>query len=437
MANRPDLVILNGDYSSRRFEVKEGGLRLGRSSSNDIHIADEELSRNHCFFEIASESSIRVTDLASANGTYVNSEPLGNEPRVLAPGDIIEVGKTKIKVVGDGEPALQPSVDLGLGSQTRAADNAPAAATAGGGAKRALLWLLALAAGLGAVATIMLFPLKEEPSDLARPVPDEASVLKEAYYEKVEADLNGIFRYEMSLSADGVLKVKIDDVPKEKRHVAKTEKLDGEALAELGRILAFDAVREIDREYAGAEDESRKLESWTLRVVYSNRSRSIRIVNTQEPEAFRAIREKLEAFSKNQLGIWAIEYSGEKLLKLAEDAISLGRMKWEDRDVQYGNLHGSIAAYREALFYLETVDPKPACYYEAKSGMERSLKELDARYTEERFLADRAINLSQWENAKRELMILLEMIPDRKDDRHREATAKLLDVEKRMKKGAK
>ena len=69
--------------------------------------------------------------------------------------------------------------------------------------------------------------------------------------------------------------------------------------------------------------------------------------------------------------------------------------------------------------------------------MERSLKELDARYTEERFLADRAINLSQWENAKRELMILLEMIPDRKDDRHREATAKLLDVEKRMKKGAK
>jgi hypothetical protein len=165
----------------------------------------------------------------------------------------------------------------------------------------------------------------------------------------------------------------------------------------------------------------------------------VRIVNTREPDAFRVVREKLEAFSKNQLGIWAIEYSGEKLVQLARDAVALGRMKWEDRDVQYGNLHESITAYREAIFYLETVDPKPDCDAEAREGLERSRKELDRRYTEERFLADRAINLGQWETAQRELRILLEMVPDRKDERNRQATAKLIDIEKRMKggKGAK
>ena len=38
---RPELMIMNGALNGQRFEVKEGGLRLGRSSSNDIHIPDE------------------------------------------------------------------------------------------------------------------------------------------------------------------------------------------------------------------------------------------------------------------------------------------------------------------------------------------------------------------------------------------------------------
>lgn len=74
---RPELMIMNGTLAGQRFEVKDGGLRLGRSSSNDIHVPDEELSRNHCLFETVGESGVRVTDLASANGTLVNGVPLG------------------------------------------------------------------------------------------------------------------------------------------------------------------------------------------------------------------------------------------------------------------------------------------------------------------------------------------------------------------------
>ena len=57
------------------------------------------------------------------------------------------------------------------------------------------------------------------------------------------------------------------------------------------------------------------------------------------------------------------------------------------------------------------------------------------RYANQRFLADRAINLRQWETAQRELSVLLELVPDRADDRNREAAAKLIDVEKRLKGG--
>ena len=124
MAKRPELLITSGPMSGTRFEVGAGGVRLGRSSSNDVHIPDEELSRNHCLFEQSGEAGIRITDLASANGTFVNGEQLGSDSRELKGGDTIEVGSTKISVVGD-EPPFAPraagikvaaTVDLGLGA---------------------------------------------------------------------------------------------------------------------------------------------------------------------------------------------------------------------------------------------------------------------------------------------------------------------------------
>jgi hypothetical protein len=437
MAKRPEIVIANGADAGRRYTVPAGGLRLGRSSSNDIHLPDEELSRNHCMFELSGEDGIRIIDLASANGTIVNGKEIGSEPVDLKAGDVIEVGLTTLNIVGEEPPAVPGSVDLGLGG---GAGGSGVATAAEPGKKRSpfsvVLWIATLLLAAAAVYFMMLPPPEPEES---RPqeVREIRQVVQEVSYEKVEADSDGIFRYEMTLSPDGVLKVTIDDVPKENRHLTKSEKLSEQSLKELNEILDFDALRKIDREYAGVESEPPKLESWNLKVVYTSRVRTVSIVNTREPEAFKAIREKLEAFSKNQLGIWAIQYSREKLIELAEEANRLGRTKWEDRDVQYGNLFGAVAAFKEAIFYLETVNPKPPCAEEAHSALERAEAELDKRYRDQRFLADRAINLQRWDEAQKELGILLEMVPERGDDRHREATAKLIDVEKRMKNGDK
>ena len=118
---------------------------------------------------------------------------------------------------------------------------------------------------------------------------------------------------------------------------------------------------------------------------------------------------------------------------MSEELIAIGKAKWEDRDVQHGNLAGSVAAYKEAIFYLDTVDPKPDCIHAAREGLKTAKEELDKRYGDQRFVVDRAIKLGDWDLAQRELRVLMEMIPDRRDDRNREASAKLIDVEKRMK----
>ena len=427
MSKRPELLVTNGELAGKTFAVGAGGLRLGRSSSNDIHISDEELSRNHCLFEAVGDDGIRLTDLASANGTILNGTQLGSEPADIKPGDVIEVGSTVIKVVGDG-PA--PVVDLGLGST---ADGAAAPAKRRSPLANAL-WAVAVLAAAAAICVFLFAPVPApEPSPEA--VAEDEPVLEEAWYEKVDASQNGIFRYELAYTPDGQLKVTVDDVPAENRHLVKSEVLDEKARAELAAILDFKAIRDIDREYVGVEPDPPALSSWTLRVVYSTRAKTIRIVNVPEPEAFRAIREKLESFSKNQLGVWALQYSRDKLVALAEEAVQLGRSRWEDREVQHGNLFGAVAAFKEALFYLETVNPKPECADAAREGLENAQKELDKRYSERRFDADRAINLGDWETARRELSVLVEMIPDRSDDRNREATAKLVDVERRLKGG--
>ena len=430
---RLELMITNGELAGKRFVVTETGLRLGRSSSNDIHVQDEQLSRNHCLFEIVGESGIRITDLASANGTLVNGQPLDAEPRELKLGDLIEVGTTEISVVGDQPTPVPPTsadaVDLGLGK----AEDAPPPSK-----RRSplvnVLWIVAVLAALGAIYMVLVVP---SASDEATPVAvvEEKPVVEEIRYEKVEATLDSIFRYELLVDSAGMISVNLDDT-KENRHLVIRPKRLGEgAVSELNDILAMKNVSEFEPEYVGAEPDPPALNSWRLKVVYTTGVKSVDVVNTQEPEAFRVLREKLEAFTKNELGIHAIQYPREKLIALAEEAIAIGKAKWEDREVQHGNLFGSAAAYREAIFYLDTLDPKPDCIHEARQGLEAAQAELDKRYKDQRFLADRAINLSQWDTAQSELTVLLEMIPDRNDDRNREAAAKLVDVEKRMKGG--
>ena len=176
---RPQIMILSGALAGKRFDVPEGGLRLGRSSSNDVHVPDEELSRNHCLFEQDGMDGIRIVDLASANGTYVNIVQLGADAKVLKIGDIIEAGRTVLKVVEEGAPAVitkvpEPPpppvepvnasagpVDLGLDANAKGSDIV-ADATSGWGKKNLtranILWGVVVLLVTTAIALMILMP---------------------------------------------------------------------------------------------------------------------------------------------------------------------------------------------------------------------------------------------------------------------------------------
>ena len=81
---------MGGDVAGKRYHVGQRNITLGRAPTNYIQTTDEKASRQHC--QIKPEASgIRVTDMASSNGTTVNGE--GIQSVLLKDGDTLEVGQ--------------------------------------------------------------------------------------------------------------------------------------------------------------------------------------------------------------------------------------------------------------------------------------------------------------------------------------------------------
>ena len=433
------VVVEAGPLKGRRYPVTAAGLKLGRSSQCDIAISDPLLSRSHCRFELRGEE-LWVADLASANETLVNDVPV-TEQR-LRPTDTVKVGQTVLRAeqsddsdtklsdaAASSSAATEVVIDLGFGKE----DDVHAQSKKS--FLRPAIWSLAAILILIIGTTLILDPANRiKPKTAPKPQTLEQDQSPLIYYEKVEASTDTVFRYEMTVSPNGVLAVKIDDLSGKNRHVRKEKPVDAALLGELAHDIESSGFFALEKAYSGFAAKPNTLSEWTLTCVIGKKAQTCRVTNRQEPESFRALREKLETFSKNELGIWAIQFSADKLTELAKNALSVAHKKFSERDVKYGNVFEAIRAYQESVFYLDTVNPKPDFYAEIIDGFEAAQEELDKRYKDQNFRADRALNLSDWPTAERELRILCEIIPDRADSRHKEANRKLIDVESRLKK---
>ncbi|HJZ68151.1 MAG TPA: FhaA domain-containing protein [Blastocatellia bacterium] len=72
---------------------------IGRAVENAVRLDDASVSRLHCSVALWASGVVMIADLGSANGTFVNEQPLGrDEARQLNPGDAIRVGDLKLTV---------------------------------------------------------------------------------------------------------------------------------------------------------------------------------------------------------------------------------------------------------------------------------------------------------------------------------------------------
>ena len=146
------LRVLSGEDAGRTVELPEAGrpFVLGRVQGCDLVIRDERASRQHAELRTEPAGGVRVRDLGSANGTYVDDRRV--EEALLAGGEELRIAGVEIAVLArrpasEGGEAAAPTWS-GVG---RLVDRR----TRGRGGRR---WaaLAATALALVAVAVVLL-----------------------------------------------------------------------------------------------------------------------------------------------------------------------------------------------------------------------------------------------------------------------------------------
>lgn len=96
------LTLTRGDDETRIDLAVAGSVTsLGRMEG-DVLVDDDSVSSRHLEIENFGPGLRWVRDLGSTNGSELNGEPLGESRRPLAEGDLITLGRVKIKV-GEAE----------------------------------------------------------------------------------------------------------------------------------------------------------------------------------------------------------------------------------------------------------------------------------------------------------------------------------------------
>jgi len=88
------LEVTDGDKLEKRFVVSPLGLKIGRTAPADVILPDARVSRTHCLVELA-DDRLRVSDLNSTNGTYVDGKRITGEA-FLAIGSVLKVGNISL-----------------------------------------------------------------------------------------------------------------------------------------------------------------------------------------------------------------------------------------------------------------------------------------------------------------------------------------------------
>lgn len=106
------LYLTAPGMAAQKFPLDKPVTTIGRSSANDLPIADKMLSRQHARIVKDSDGGLTVEDLGSRNGTFLNGERLVSlQP--LRSGDRITVGGVTLKV--ESESTTRVRIDEAAG----------------------------------------------------------------------------------------------------------------------------------------------------------------------------------------------------------------------------------------------------------------------------------------------------------------------------------
>ncbi|PNG16392.1 FHA domain-containing protein, partial [Streptomyces cahuitamycinicus] len=98
------LQVVAGPDAGGVHLLHGGEIRIGRSADADVPLDDPDVSRLHCAVTVSADGSVAVADLDSTNGTTVNGARVGARVVPFAPGALLRIGESALRLVPAGGP---------------------------------------------------------------------------------------------------------------------------------------------------------------------------------------------------------------------------------------------------------------------------------------------------------------------------------------------
>ncbi|MBX9366966.1 FHA domain-containing protein, partial [Streptomyces sp. WAC04114] len=98
------LQVVAGPDAGGVHLLHGGEIRVGRSADADVPLDDPDVSRLHCTVTVSADGRVAVADLDSTNGTTVNGARVGGRAVPFAPGALLRIGESTLRLAPAGGP---------------------------------------------------------------------------------------------------------------------------------------------------------------------------------------------------------------------------------------------------------------------------------------------------------------------------------------------
>lgn len=113
--SQAELRVISGKQAGSSIPLKEGKFIVGREEDCHLRPNSDLVSRHHCVFTV-DEYGIRLRDLGSTNGTFVNGERIKGGV-TLNPGDKVSIGKLEFELVDLSAEATSTNLSSEMNTQ--------------------------------------------------------------------------------------------------------------------------------------------------------------------------------------------------------------------------------------------------------------------------------------------------------------------------------
>ncbi len=429
------LIIEQGKEVGKEISVPASGIKFGRSPANDLVLEDEVLMLFQGRFFFKSDGTLWITDFSVGEKSHIGGVPIDEQQ--LKVGDLVEVGSTAFRVIstrqGEGAaPAPLPvvkdeKIDLGFKPAAKTHRDSPAKSH-----EKHASPIFRILQVLVIVLILLLVVVGATEVMRSKKSSGNGVRMKGIFfnYEFVHGSGRNIFRYTVDLTPDGVVTLRADDV--RSRQFSKSAQLSAEELATLKRRIENSDFFKVTSDHVGKTSND-QYDLCDIALGCDGQFNHVRVLNREIPADVRQLKNTLEDYAFDVLDVsQTLLKDDSELIELSKEAYRVAETFYRERATSYDNLAQCIKHLHESVNFLETIEPKPEPYGKATDLLAKAVVEQSERYKEYMFLVDKAMRISEWEVARRNLQICSQIISDRSDVRNEIISKKTLEVEDKL-----